>query len=169
MTKNAEGLMWVRLVTPKLTTPTGIFLSGPSSILIPIRWTVKHRRFEKHLTSGISSEKVAQSDLDGPDLSNADTFPTYSPPVPPSSRPPPLSAPLTSVVRESNAPQNDEDDEDDVCVVCMARPPDFQLLPCRHDRFCRQCMVETICTWMRPEAPSCPLCRTPFHTMVLLD
>jgi hypothetical protein len=174
MTKNAEGMMWVKLVTSKLPATTDILSTGPSSTLIPIRWTVKQTKSGKDLTSGYPSEKSAQSDLDGegPVPSNADTFPTHSAQVPPSARPPPLSAPLTSVVRESNATQNDEDDvddEDDVCVVCMARPPDFQLLPCRHDRFCRQCMVETVCTWVRPEAPSCPLCRAPFHTMVLLD
>ncbi len=72
---------------------------------------------------------------------------------------------------DSSAPAHSQTDreEDDLCVVCMERAPDFQLLPCRHDRFCRQCMVETICSWVRPEAPTCPLCRGAFHTMVLLD
>ena len=62
-----------------------------------------------------------------------------------------------------------DDGGGDVCIVCMERAADFQLLPCRHDQFCRQCIVEAICTWVRPEAPSCPLCRGSFHTMVLLD
>jgi hypothetical protein len=62
-----------------------------------------------------------------------------------------------------------DDGGGDVCIVCMERAADFQLLPCRHDQFCRQCIIEAICTWVRPEAPSCPLCRGSFHTMVLLD
>ncbi len=62
-----------------------------------------------------------------------------------------------------------DDEEDGMCVVCLERAADFQLLPCRHDRFCRQCIIETICTWARQDAPCCPLCRSAFHTMVLLD
>ncbi len=57
-----------------------------------------------------------------------------------------------------NAKIDDEEEGPDLCVVCIERPPDLQLLP----------PVETICTWVRPEAPTCPLSRVAFHTMVLL-
>jgi hypothetical protein len=71
--------------------------------------------------------------------------------------------------RTCQSSSTDDGGGDNVCVICMERAADFQLLPCRHDQFCRQCIVETICTWVRPAAPSCPLCRGSFHTMVLLD
>jgi hypothetical protein len=104
------------------------------------------------------------------ELSNAEIAPTCLTPALPRSHGISLSAPWSSAGRATiGAPDADSEEDEAVCVVCMARPPDFQLLPCRHDRFCQQCMVETICTWVRPEAPSCPLCRAPFHTMVLLE
>ena len=85
--------------------------------------------------------------------------------IPPS--PPHVPGDQYQTQASANAMIQDADDE--ICVVCLERAAHFQLLPCRHDSFCRQCIVETICTWVRPEAPSCPLCRGAFHTMVLLQ
>jgi hypothetical protein len=60
--------------------------------------------------------------------------------------------------------------DDRLCVVCMERPADLQLLPCRHDRFCRRCIVETVGAQTRPTAaPPCPLCRAAIHALVLVS
>ena len=164
--------MWVKLVTPALKAAEDIHLSGPRSTLIPIRWTVRQRlsEIESDLTSGNPSEKATPShpDVESASITNADTNPISDALALPRSRSLSLSAPWAAAKHASMA-KTDEDDDADLCVVCMARPSDFQLLPCRHDRFCRQCMVETVCTWRRPEAPSCPLCRGAFHTMVFLQ
>jgi hypothetical protein len=58
--------------------------------------------------------------------------------------------------------------DDHLCVVCMERPAGLQLLPCRHDRFCCRCIVETIGAQTRPAAPPpCPLCRSAFHALAI--
>jgi hypothetical protein len=58
---------------------------------------------------------------------------------------------------------------DELCAICMERNANFQLLPCDHSCFCRECVVNLICSWNRIDAPSCPICRTAFHTLVLVD
>mmetsp|Transcript_77792 Transcript_77792/g.209656 ORF Transcript_77792/g.209656 Transcript_77792/m.209656 type:complete len:126 (+) Transcript_77792:638-1015(+) len=62
-----------------------------------------------------------------------------------------------------------EDPEDATCVICMERPSDVRLRPCGHDRFCRRCIVETVCQWSCFGPPCCPLCRAPFGTMVFSE
>ena len=55
------------------------------------------------------------------------------------------------------------------CAVCLERPSDLQLLPCNHAQFCKTCILESICCWNKAEAPNCPLCRSAFHTMVMIE
>jgi hypothetical protein len=177
MAKNAEGMLWVKLIHRK----TPLQKSSENDILIPIRWTRKHRNFPSDRfddTMGSMHVDTNEHDhhkahLDGDVQKN-----TYNP------MNDTLSAHPADVWRgeqqanhpillESNSSPppcaRTDEDEDNLCVVCMERASDFQLLPCRHDRFCQQCMIQNICTWVRPLPPSCPLCRAPFHTMVLLD
>ncbi len=59
--------------------------------------------------------------------------------------------------------------ESEACAVCLSRAPDCALRPCGHARCCRQCVVETVCTWRQAGPPRCALCRAPFHTMVFLE
>jgi hypothetical protein len=163
MVMNGEGMMWVKLVRPATSATEEICSHRPSSTLIPIRWTVRQRLSATYsdLTTAKPSERATPSDPDEDNVEkrNAESFASNGPA-------PPRACSVSATIAALEA---DDQDDADLCVVCMARPPDFQLLPCRHDRFCRQCMVETICTWVRPEAPSCPLCRAAFHTMVLLE
>jgi hypothetical protein len=151
MLNSEEGLMWVKLIKP------GTFESTDQS-LVPIRWTIRRCRpdLKKETPSTDHGDEWACHPLAGGDIARGS-------PGSPSTRRATLLSPTWSTAGES------KDDDDSLCIICMAREANFQLLPCRHDRFCRQCIVETICTWGRPESPSCPLCRSPFHTMVLLD
>jgi hypothetical protein len=80
-----------------------------------------------------------------------------------SSTSPPL---LRSTRTRLNPPHHAHSER--LCVVCMERPADLQLLPCRHDRFCCRCIVEVVGAQTRPEAPPpCPLCRAPFDALVI--
>ena len=72
-----------------------------------------------------------------------------------------------SVGSDDDANNNDDESDDDgLCVVCMEQPAGATLLPCRHARFCRRCVFDSILAGARPEPPRCPLCRSSFHTMV---
>jgi hypothetical protein len=153
MLKYEEGLMWVKL-TKSATSESTV------QSLVPIRWTA--RRCRPDLKNETPSTDCGEpEEWTCSPLAGDDTAPCL-PGSPSSSRAAPLS-PTSSTAGEI------KDDDDSLCIVCIAREANFQLLPCRHDRFCRQCIVETICTRVRREPPSCPLCRSPFHTMVLLD
>mmetsp|Transcript_69230 Transcript_69230/g.184519 ORF Transcript_69230/g.184519 Transcript_69230/m.184519 type:complete len:196 (+) Transcript_69230:208-795(+) len=61
------------------------------------------------------------------------------------------------------------EEDDDTCIVCMERQNSIQLFPCAHRNFCRRCIVETLCTWNKASAPTCPMCRTEFDMMVLFS
>ena len=178
MELNAEGMLWVKLIHHKNGQK-----SSENATLIPIRWTSKHRTFQ---SSEKSEEPMGSVHVDAlhdhhathvdEDVQKIAPSPIYEPP---STCPADAwqcggveqANSLLQSAADSSEPAHSQPDgeEDNLCVVCMERAADFQLLPCRHDRFCRECMVETICSWVRPEAPSCPLCRGAFHTMVLLD
>jgi hypothetical protein len=151
MLNSEEGLMWVQLVKSATSEST-------VQPLVPIRWTA--RRCSHDLKEDTSSTGYGEEWACGP-LAGDDTAPR-SPRTPSSRRATPLSP-------TSSTAGGTEDDDESLCSICMARKANFQLLPCRHDHFCRQCIVETICTWGQPEPPSCPLCRSPFHTIVLLE
>jgi hypothetical protein len=150
MLKYEEGLMWVKLV--KSTTSESTVQS-----LVPIRWTARRCRpdLKKETDQEWACDPLASDD-------SAPCLPGTSSTFGSTCRATPLS-PASSTAGET------KDDDDSLCIVCIAREANFQLLPCRHDRFCRQCIVETICTRVRREPPSCPLCRSSYHTMVLLD
>ena len=171
MEKNDEGILWVKLLSSKTVSSN---TNTKTATLIPIRWV---KSSSNHPTK---QQIVAAVHSLSPHDHEHDTLP----PDPKSESrmmrsemlsteavqsdvadPPPAAVGSHDTTRRSK----EREDDENVCVVCMERAADFQLLPCRHDRFCRQCIVETICTWVRPEAPCCPLCRGAFHTMVLLD
>ena len=47
-----------------------------------------------------------------------------------------------------------------LCVVCMARPPQVRLQPCRCAALCRHCAAVLFATHDNPDAlPRCPTCR----------
>jgi len=183
MDQNAEGMLWVKLIHRKNGQN-----SSENATLIPIRWTSKHRtfRYSEKLDETMGSvhvDTVPSNERDHHHATQVDGEVkkiAHSPIIEaPSTRPADVlkfrgveqaNNPMPSAA-DSSTPAHSQTDgeEDNLCVVCMERAADFQLLPCRHDSFCRQCMVETICSWVRPEAPRCPLCRGAFHTMVLLD
>ncbi len=176
MDTNEEGILWVKLRQLKYPTPS---TTGPS--LINIRWT---KRSRAHLSRGRTSQST-RSVQNKPPNQNAHCGAPVDPdsanfahsPIATRRDNPTRSIShlgldslhsldlSISTLRLSEA----ADEEEGMCVVCLERAADFQLLPCRHDRFCRQCIIETICTWSRLDAPCCPLCRSTFHTMVLLD
>jgi hypothetical protein len=145
MINSEEGLMWVKLIKPATSDQS----------LVPIRWTARRCRSDvnSETPSTERGEEWTCSSLSG------DESAPGMPGSPSTRRAMPLS-PTSSTT---------EDDADSLCIICMTREANFQLLPCRHDHFCRQCIIETICTWVQPESPTCPLCRSPFNTMVLLD
>jgi hypothetical protein len=167
MDKNAEGLIWIKLVIGKSGVAAAVHSSSRRSSLIPIVWTMrsyscnpestklKRQKNQKHSQHPRISSTAEQSSKSLRSSSGMMSALIQSRAI--------FVSPFNSTI------EDEEEESADVCVVCLERPPDLQLLPCRHDRFCRQCIVETICTWVRPEAPSCPLCRGAFHTMVLLD
>jgi hypothetical protein len=175
---DANGMLWVKLFHCKNGKS-----SSENATLIPIRWTSKHRKL-KTPSSEKSDEPMGSVHVNTFPSNEHDHHATHvDGDVQKIAHSPINEAPSTlpadawqcgGVVpvnhSDSSAPAHSQTDgeEDNLCVVCMAHAPDLQLLPCRHDRFCRECMIETICAWVRPEAPSCPLCRGAFHTMVLL-
>mmetsp|Transcript_659 Transcript_659/g.1494 ORF Transcript_659/g.1494 Transcript_659/m.1494 type:complete len:200 (+) Transcript_659:44-643(+) len=72
--------------------------------------------------------------------------------------------------QRATSPTDDKGEyHDGVCCVCMERATDTVLLPCNHNSFCRQCVVESICVMVQTVAPRCPLCRTKFDTMLFFD
>ena len=169
MAKNGEGMMWVKLVRPATSATEETRSHCPSSTLIPIRWTVRQRLSSTYSDLTTAKPTPSDPDEDSVEMRNADSFASNGPALPRARSVSPPAAQESAGRATMAVLEADDQDDADLCVECMARPPDFQLLPCRHDRFCRQCIVETICTWVRPEAPSCPLCRAAFHTMVLLE
>mmetsp|Transcript_57663 Transcript_57663/g.151757 ORF Transcript_57663/g.151757 Transcript_57663/m.151757 type:complete len:100 (-) Transcript_57663:277-576(-) len=76
---------------------------------------------------------------------------------------------LRKFVSFSGTPSENQSAEKAVCCVCMERTPDVILVPCGHDIFCRQCIVETLCVTSHSIAPRCPLCRSTIESIVLLD
>ena len=54
---------------------------------------------------------------------------------------------------------NQDDDEDNTCVVCLDRERNAAILPCGHDRFCYACALR--CLNDEAYAPKCPICRGP--------
>ena len=175
--ENEEGILWVKLLHAKSAS-----LSHPHSRgtqLIPIRWVKASNKRPKMQQIAAVPPISPSHDSRCDTLLRLPASDELSDSGPPDKRkgerakittsdvadPPPAAVGSHDTTRRSK----EREDDENVCVVCMERAADFQLLPCRHDRFCRQCIVETICTWVRPEAPCCPLCRGAFHTMVLLD
>ena len=164
MTNHVQGLIWVKLIEQ-----TSHPLERPAR-MVPIRWFARQR------VADADEAKDQDSSTDRgkewacrpfPRIDSGDNCSKESPQTSEGSSATP-SSPLSSAVSRTPSACCSQE-TDDLCIVCLARAPNFQLLPCRHDSFCRQCIVETICTWVRPEAPSCPLCRAAFHTVVLLD
>ena len=45
-----------------------------------------------------------------------------------------------------------------------AFPP--QLLPCRHQQFCRNCIVDSTCRWCYNDHLECPICRQPIESIL---
>uniref|UniRef100_A0A6U5CJR0 RING-type domain-containing protein n=1 Tax=Hemiselmis andersenii TaxID=464988 RepID=A0A6U5CJR0_HEMAN len=53
------------------------------------------------------------------------------------------------------------------CCVCLDAPATVRLMPCGHDEFCTNCLVEQACRWCSNDAPECPVCRTPYKEIML--
>jgi hypothetical protein len=127
---------------------------------VPIRWTTRPRCAE-------NTPKVPNTD-------------SYVPPDSHTQRR--QDSPLHQIRVETNAWSNedahyegangagaDDGSDADTCAVCLSRAPDCELRPCGHARCCRQCVVETVCTWRQSGAPRCAFCRAPFHAMVFFE
>mmetsp|Transcript_20978 Transcript_20978/g.57771 ORF Transcript_20978/g.57771 Transcript_20978/m.57771 type:complete len:245 (-) Transcript_20978:189-923(-) len=163
--ESREGLMWVHLLKKKT--------DGSTKMMIPIRWTTygsdEPNSFPRQGQVLMNNKRLNSfENLKMSEKSNL--FP----------RDTEFSKRKLGIQREisqkaniqsqacclSSVPPDDESSAR-TCVICLTNPTDVQLLPCTHDHFCRQCIMETICSWTRPSAPSCPLCRSVFDTMVL--
>jgi DNA repair protein RAD16 len=71
--------------------------------------------------------------------------------------------PLTITLRLKNGFEQDQDDEaEPACVVCMDRPRTALLVPCGHCHFCYECATQL-------ESRSCPVCRAPIQRVVRDD
>ena len=166
--------MWVNLVIPPHPKPDGL-----QKQLIPIRWAVLSRQSSKVSDNNFDDFKKVDKpchQLDGNSQlrhygkdaveDKAQTKAKLEQTIRRA-----MLAPWAISTIETTSKKDDlmSQSEDALCVICMERFADLELLPCRHDRFCGQCVLEAVCSWTRPEAPSCPLCRSPFHTMVLLN
>ncbi|EKX31359.1 hypothetical protein GUITHDRAFT_149348 [Guillardia theta CCMP2712] len=57
----------------------------------------------------------------------------------------------------------------DMCVLCFDRKRDIQLRPCQHNVFCVQCVSEMLCRWQKREGLLCPICRTPFSSLIYTE
>mmetsp|Transcript_55614 Transcript_55614/g.146740 ORF Transcript_55614/g.146740 Transcript_55614/m.146740 type:complete len:251 (-) Transcript_55614:173-925(-) len=149
----------------------------PPSIIIPIMWTKRSRPMtpirslnQNGRIRGISSLSDTDNNfhLNGsPEKPNVSTVDQIS--IPDTSIHPDNDNIGHGSTGSFSAHAHRPDDEDDLCVVCMDRLANLQLMPCAHSRFCRRCIVETICTWTKASPPSCPLCRSPFDVMTLLS
>jgi hypothetical protein len=160
MDKNIEGLIWIKLVRGKSGVDAAVQSSGRRLSLVRIAWTMRSHPG----TTKLKRQKNAKS-KNYPTVYSAGEQSFNGLRSSPGGVLSALKPLRATFIHRCNT---NFEEEVDLCVVCMERAPDLQLLPCRHDRFCRQCIVETICTWVRSEAPSCPLCRGAFHTMVQL-
>mmetsp|Transcript_81568 Transcript_81568/g.219231 ORF Transcript_81568/g.219231 Transcript_81568/m.219231 type:complete len:223 (+) Transcript_81568:116-784(+) len=152
MCKNAKGMMWVK-----------VRIDESKTIMIPIKWkrssvpaiqqSAEVDHADTRITSDVASTNPKVIDLSGNAahseesdifaLGEGDQSPT-----------------------PATAHEEPESCDDDMCVICMEERANFQLMPCAHRSFCRKCILQTLCCWTKPMAPTCPLCRTPFSTMV---
>ena len=65
--------------------------------------------------------------------------------------------------------ESDHKTNDRECVVCLERATDVVLGACNHEIFCQQCLSETLCGWPKGySAPTCPVCRTPMDSFIVL-
>ena len=125
------------------------------------------------LDSGRSAEP--QHGDDAP-LERSDTDLVPIPPLEPGSSA--CSSPAggaTPLERSGSLPAPDACGDDSLgpnglplCTLCMDAEANMRLMPCGHDQFCRLCVLSTVCGWQGAEAPTCPMCRTPFSFMLAL-
>lgn len=167
MEENDEGILWVKLL-PVKAFPSQL-LTETKAILIPIKWFKETRKVSPR------DQDVVTDHSSLPQNNREDVISYAHTGVPNIGFEHGLAAGenlqlSTNCIQMVDLAPGFVGGErgDDVCVVCMERPADLRLLPCLHDKFCRQCIVETICSCVRPEAPCCPLCRGAFQTMALL-
>mmetsp|Transcript_79991 Transcript_79991/g.214088 ORF Transcript_79991/g.214088 Transcript_79991/m.214088 type:complete len:239 (-) Transcript_79991:50-766(-) len=168
MSQTDEGLMWVKMVRAKAVR------GQDKPLMVPIKWTKKNiNASEQSQQSNMSHCKsVNESDADRDEVDEVHAI----------AKSKPLHDDLGDVVPDisihgvENSEQADaasvgseEKDEENLCVVCMERAANLQLMPCAHRDYCQRCIVETICTWSKSSSPCCPLCRTAFDTLVLLS
>ena len=50
--------------------------------------------------------------------------------------------------------KNDENETEDLCVICITDPREILLLPCRHVAMCAECYEE-----VKERTRQCPICR----------
>ncbi|EPY28406.1 hypothetical protein STCU_00043 [Strigomonas culicis] len=54
-----------------------------------------------------------------------------------------------------------DDNEDDLCVICLTNEKDTAVMPCRHMCMCKECGEELL-----KHKPVCPVCRAPISTLL---
>ena len=57
----------------------------------------------------------------------------------------------------------DDDDDDELCVICFEYPKCYMFTNCRHVCVCEQCAAKTMATAQTDAGWLCPLCRRPSH------
>jgi hypothetical protein len=175
MQKNSEGLMWVNILIPPSRDELADSSRQRRQKTIPIRWAVLQREkmdVSEHQDSGHTISEKVELSIGAQHLGGGGKGREGAQVEKEKALRRSLLAPWTTpTIKSPNTAADDASgpNEDGLCVICMERTADFELLPCRHNRFCGQCILEAICAWTRPEPPSCPLCRSAFNTMVLLN
>ena len=66
----------------------------------------------------------------------------------------------TTMVWEDKEP---DEDEEFVCIICMERPPETMVLPCRHVSVCRECSAKLPST---ADRYLCCRCRNQIYKVV---
>jgi hypothetical protein len=159
MDRNDEGTLWVKM----LKLRSGYLQVADT---LPIHWT----KSEEQTPNGFCDSR---QDIDAinefcDDGSNAAVLNSPETVFKHPQRDRQVAQPNPRDRIQDLLPSASDADDTRLCVVCMERPADLQLLPCRHDRFCRRCIVDTVVAQTRPAAPPpCPLCRSAFHTLVI--
>lgn len=130
MDSNPEGKMWVKLMTQGSSSRK----SDSAQEVIPIKWIFrsKYSGQTQHANSSEVKDMLEVSEGTA-EMSKQDFSSNF------------LSSSSDALETASNFSRSaSKIKEDDLCIVCMERQADLQVLPCKHDQFCRSCVVRLV-------------------------